>query len=98
MIANPPEGKAKAVVDEAERLVRELVELLETRLGVDSKLEIVARVEIDLDWPYTLTVETEASSRAYPRKNIEEAVNKAVDEALEKAAQRLKLQGLEVLP
>jgi hypothetical protein len=75
-----------------------LVELLETRLGVDSKLEIVARVEIGLDWPYTLTVETEASSRAYPRKNIEEAVNKAVDEALEKAAQRLKLQGLEVLP
>jgi len=86
------------VADEAERLLQELAKLLESRLGVDSKLEIIAKVEVDLDWPYTLTVEAEASSRSYPRKSLEEVVNRAVDEVLEKAAQRLRAQGLEVLP
>uniref|UniRef100_A0A7C1T163 DUF3194 domain-containing protein n=1 Tax=Thermofilum pendens TaxID=2269 RepID=A0A7C1T163_THEPE len=98
MLADLTEKKAEAVLNEAERLVREIVELLESRLGVDSKLEIVAKVEVDLDWPYTLTVETEASSRSYPRRDLEETINKVVDEALERASQRLKAQGLEVLP
>uniref|UniRef100_A0A7C4F9L0 DUF3194 domain-containing protein n=1 Tax=Thermofilum pendens TaxID=2269 RepID=A0A7C4F9L0_THEPE len=98
MPTSSSEERARMVADEAERLLQELAKLLESRLGVDSKLEIIAKVEVDLDWPYTLTVEAEASSRSYPRKSLEEVVNRAVDEVLEKAAQRLRAQGLEVLP
>ena len=98
MSTSSPEEKTRAVVEEAERILQEVVELLESRLGVDSKLEIVAKVEVDLDWPFTLTVEAEASSRSYPRKNLEEVVNKTVDEVVEKAIQRLKARGLEALP
>jgi hypothetical protein len=98
MSTSSPEEKTRAVVEEAERILQEIVELLESRLGVDSKLEIVAKVEVDLDWPFTLTVEAEASSRSYPRKNLEEVVNKTVDEVVEKAIRRLKARGLEALP